>query len=195
MLFFKVAKHMPKSILEVGVYRGQRSEELIRLAFLFSRTKIKYYGFDLFEDLSEDQLKKEYSKISFSETHLENKLNENVGLFSSINLIKGDTKKTLQEFKFTKEIDFFFIDGGHSIDTINSDFEKIYSRSKVNSVIILDDYYINSPELIKKYGCNSILGKYPNQIFEESFFTDRFKKNELHSINKPYSIKMISMIK
>lgn len=195
MLFFKVAKHMPKSILEVGVYRGQRSEELIRLAFLFSKTKIKYYGFDLFEDLSEDKLRQEYSKISFSKKHLENKLNENVGFFSNINLIKGDTKKTLQEFKFIEEIDFFFIDGGHSIDTINSDFEKIYSRSKVNSVIILDDYYIDSPELIKNYGCNSIITKYPNQIFEESNFTDKFKKNELHSLNKSYSIKMISTTK
>lgn len=194
-LFFNIAKYKPKSILEVGVYRGQRSQELVKLAYLFSNSKIEYYGFDMFEELDEIKLKEEYSKIAFTEEYLKKLLNKKLGKIANINLVKGDTTQTLLNHKAITNIDLFFIDGGHSIKTINSDFINIFNNAKQKSVIILDDFYVNSPFLTDKYGCNFLLSKYKNLNFRFSFFTDHFNSNKTHSLKMKYSIKMISMTK
>ena len=46
-LFYIIIRYKPKSILEVGVYKGIRSEEMIRTAKIFNKN-ISFYGFDLF---------------------------------------------------------------------------------------------------------------------------------------------------
>ena len=45
----------PKTILEIGVYKGKRSKEMIYLAKSFNE-KIVYYGFDLFEDIKKTKI-------------------------------------------------------------------------------------------------------------------------------------------
>ena len=51
----------PKTILEIGVYNGKRSKEMIYLAKSFNE-KIVYYGFDLFEDIKKTKINNELSK-------------------------------------------------------------------------------------------------------------------------------------
>ena len=60
IVFFK----RPKSIVEIGVYKGKRSKELIEVARIFNN-KVNYYGFDLFENIN---LKKRllYPKVIFA---------------------------------------------------------------------------------------------------------------------------------
>ena len=60
-------------------------------------------------------------------------------------LVAGPTEKTLQEFveNNTRKFEFIYIDGGHSLETIDSDWrycEKILSDK---GVIVFDDYYLN----------------------------------------------------
>ena len=43
--------YRPKKILEIGVYNGRRSLQMIEAAKIFNKD-IYYYGFDLFEDLT-----------------------------------------------------------------------------------------------------------------------------------------------
>ena len=38
------------------------------------------------------------------------------------------------------EIDFVFLDGGHSYDTVLSDLQKLYNNMKNNSRIVCDDF-------------------------------------------------------
>ena len=58
----------------------------------------------------------------------------------NINLVKGDTNKTLKQTDLNK-IDFAFIDGGHSFETTYNDLSILYSSMKNKSkTIICDDY-------------------------------------------------------
>ena len=44
-LLFIILAHKPKSIVEVGIYRGTRSKEMIKAAKIFNKD-IEFYGFD-----------------------------------------------------------------------------------------------------------------------------------------------------
>ena len=68
-------------------------------------------------------------------------------------LIKGNTRDTLPSYV----ADFVYIDGGHSVATIRSDYEAV----KGSHVIVFDDYYRpdakgGCPDL-KKFGANAIV--------------------------------------
>ena len=55
----------PKTILEIGVYKGIRSYEMINLASDFN-SPIRYYGFDLFKKIPKKRIKSELSKQPLS---------------------------------------------------------------------------------------------------------------------------------
>ena len=57
-------------------------------------------------------------------------------------MIKGDTIKSLKTFsKKNKIIDFIFIDGGHSLKTIKSDWNNVKKLINKKSEVVFDDYY------------------------------------------------------
>jgi len=171
----------PQSILEIGVYRGLRSKEMIEAAKIFNN-KIKYYGFDLFEELKPDILKKELSKIPVKKKYIY----KNLSKIADVKLFKGYTNINLQKLK--KKVDFVFIDGGHSVSTINSDWNNCKNFIKKNTIIIFDDYYIDNKNIIKKFGCNKTIQKIPKSKFEKKIcnFTDEFIY-----LGKKLKIKMV----
>ena len=153
----------PRTILEIGVYRGIRSYEMISLASDLN-SSIKYYGFDLFEKITKKKNKLELSKQPLPKKEIEAKLNSFKN--SKVKLISGDTQITLKKFVKSKtKIDFIFIDGGHSIKTILSDWKNVKKVMSKKSIVIFDDYY-DDGEIIKKYGCNKVI----NEIGEEFNF-------------------------
>ena len=81
---------------------------MIEAAKIFNN-KIKYYGFDLFEELKPDILKKELSKIPVKKKYIY----KNLSKIADVKLFKGYTNINLQKLK--KKVDFVFIDGGHSV--------------------------------------------------------------------------------
>ena len=70
-LLLLVLLKKPKSILEIGVYTGKRSKEMLMAANVFSNN-IEFYGFDLFENFKDKILKEEFLK-----NRLKNLLNRN----------------------------------------------------------------------------------------------------------------------
>ena len=61
-------------------------------------------------------------------------------LKNNINLIAGDTNTVLQEVNL-KNVDFAFIDGGHSYKTVMNDLNILYENLKgKNKVLLCDDY-------------------------------------------------------
>lgn len=149
-LLINVLFSCPKSILEIGVYQGRRSKEMIEAAKVFSET-VYFYGFDLFELMNEELLKKEISKFPLTENHIFNKLKKT----AYVKLYKGFSDKTLPKFVDKQiPIDFVFIDGGHSRDTIYSDWKNVEKIIKNNSVVMFDDYYIGKKN--DSYGCKFI---------------------------------------
>ena len=58
----------------------------------------------------------------------------------NVKLIAGDTNKVLKEIDLQK-MDFVFLDGGHSYETVTSDLMILYGGMKdQKKVILCDDY-------------------------------------------------------
>ena len=129
-----------KNILEIGTYFAVRSKQMINAAKKFRAThEISFYGFDLFENLTEQQFKEEISKKSPPLSWVREEL-EKTG--TNIHLFPGDTRVSLSEaVPSLPEMDVVFIDGGHSIETIESDWKNVEKVLKKGSVVIFDDYW------------------------------------------------------
>ena len=64
----------------------------------------------------------------------------------NINLVKGDSNKTLNQHNLSK-IDFAFIDGGHSYETTYNDLSILYSFMKNKAKTIICDDYMGSTDI------------------------------------------------
>jgi len=168
----KILSHYKfENILEIGTWSGARAIKMASGLFDAGVEKVHYTGFDLFEtatpedDEEEKNVKKHYSEeevkdflFNFSETAAKN------GKIFTYALFKGNTRETLKILKNkdycnTHNIkpQFAYIDGGHSVDTIRSDYKAL----KHLPVILFDDFYTPDPETqqlpdLKKFGCNEI---------------------------------------
>jgi hypothetical protein len=149
-------EHKPKVIMEVGTWNGTNAIEMINIAKFYHNPKdIYYYGFDLFEDGT-----KELDKLEINvKQHIpfETVKSKLVSTGVNIKLIKGNTKVTIARLKALEPkllVDFVFIDGGHSLDTIESDFKTILLNfSDLSTIIFLDDYYPDNT----KYGAKVLV--------------------------------------
>lgn len=188
-IYEQILKNKPNSIMEIGVYRGIRSIEMIKLSNKLNQHRTIFYGFDLFEDITKEKIKHEASKQPLTLSILKKKITSFNGK-NKTHLIKGDTKKTLKKFaKTNKKIDFIFVDGGHAVNTIKSDWENIKKIIHKKSIVIFDDYY-HDENLSKKYGCKKIiknLGKrYLSQIIKSNDYailSNKRIKNSLVKVN------------
>ncbi len=157
-LLLLILRFRPTSILEIGVYTGKRSKDMILTSRIFNN-KIFYYGFDLFEDFykKEGILEKELSKKPLTKKII----NDNLKKLANVKLFKGYTSKTLEKFsKKNIKIDFIFIDGGHSIKTIKNDWFWVSKFLHKKSIVVFDDFYQTSnTNIINKFGCNLVIKK------------------------------------
>ncbi len=155
----------PKHIVEIGTWNGKRATEFM------AATNCYYTGFDLFESATKETDKKELNVKPHEDMTEVAKRIETAGL-GKFALIRGDTKETLPKWIESDEFqpfEFAWIDGGHSEETISSDFEHIKKAISPGGVIVLDDYY--NPAL-DGFGCNHIEGGEPH------FFGDKFVLND-----------------
>ena len=153
-----VEEYRPKNVLEIGVFCGVTSRNICELLKTNFGSDFRYYGLDLFgstKTSSVDEIEPKFLEnqkfsnplktIYYNFIKKEN-LNSKISVqnflkeFSqNIELIKGDTRVTLEKVPLS-EIDFVFLDGGHSYDTVLSDLQKLYDNMKNNSRIVCDDF-------------------------------------------------------
>ena len=168
--------YRPKKILEIGVYNGRRSLQMIEAAKIFSKD-VHYYGFDLFEDSNKSIIKRERSKTASRINDILKLLSKHAKVF----LFKGFTKQTLKRFakKNKARVDFAFIDGGHKVETIASDYYYCKKICKKKSIIVFDDFYsLNQPNT-KKFGSNKIFFKLKDrQKIKLLPLEDKYTKNK-----------------
>ena len=144
-----VAEVQPKTILEIGTWNGMRACEMALTALHFNES-VHYYGFDLFEDANETTDREEFN-VKAHNTH--DAVSARLAMVQrkmpgfTFTLIKGNTRETMAIGTFCA--DLVFIDGGHSVDTIKSDYEAV----KTSPVIVFDDYYQGGPDT-SLYGAN-----------------------------------------
>jgi hypothetical protein len=191
-LFRIIYKEKSSDLIEVGTSDGEHAYHMIKTAQLFHpKNKVNYYGFDLFEAFKEDDMEEEYyPKRPPSFKYVKKKLETTK---ANINLYKGYSKDTLPKFiKAIKEqnqkFDFIFIDGGHSINTINLDWNNLKNLMGYNTVVIFDDYYDNE-DLIQKYGCNFLI----DDLNRDNYDIEILKPQEQSIQN--WGILKINMVK
>lgn len=149
-----IAMFKPVSIVEVGTWNGDRAI-LMATEALKHKKEFIYYGFDLFEQANKESDDRELNvKKHFSADDVRKKLLEfkekNAGF--DFALVAGDTRETLHNYQFDDGIDLAFIDGGHSIDTIKSDYEALKSAK----LVLFDDFYHGGADTTK-FGCNILV--------------------------------------
>ena len=151
-----VLEYKPKNFLEVGVLEGATARNVCEMMYKFHGHDFNYLGIDLFGiDLFNNNTK-EFTPISKKisnpfkwfffkfilriEPHSKEGVNFLLKKFgNSINILSGYSHQILQEINL-KKIDFVFLDGGHSYDTVKKDLQILISKLDKNGVIVCDDY-------------------------------------------------------
>lgn len=161
-----IEEFRPRVIVEIGAWKGKRALEMAEAAFRAagdSYCELHYKGYDLFEtasaesDAAELNVKAHHTRDAVAST-LEAFAREHPGF--TFELIEGNTRETLAP----QAVDFAFIDGGHSVETIRSDLDRL----RDSRVILLDDWYAldergAGPDL-EVYGCNRVLEGVPHEV-------------------------------
>lgn len=139
-LMIEIAECKPRTILEIGTWNGVHAVEMIEMAAVnHPKDDLVYYGFDLWEQLTLEEKASEYcGKKIASQEEANNRLRR-TGI--EFHLVQGNTKETLPKFAPEFPVDFVVIDGGHSLDTIASDWHNVERMIHRDSVILFDDYY------------------------------------------------------
>ena len=155
----RLSTYNPKNVLEIGVFCGVTARNTCDLLEKINGKDFSYIGVDLFgSDQSEtkDEIEPTFLKDQKFSNPLKNIyynyiLRENLNSIesvskllkkysSNIKLIAGDTNKVLKEINL-QNIDFVFLDGGHSYQTVTSDLSILYESMRgKNKVILCDDY-------------------------------------------------------
>ena len=151
-----VREKQPQAILEIGTWNGRRALEM-----LMASPDSKYYGFDLFEDAdaitdAEEKNVKPHYTLRGVKAYLDG---------FDVVLHKGNTRETLA--KFREPVDFVWLDGGHSIETIRSDWENVQRVLVPGAVVLFDDYYTGGIDTTK-YGCNEIVKSLPHAVLPDA---------------------------
>ena len=147
---------VPLRLLEVGTYDAQRAVAMIgHWGRKHRNAKVEYWGFDLWEDLTPDKSRAENSKknpppsVATAHARL-------VGAGASVHLTKGDTRDTLTAAAAklsVPPVDLVWLDGGHSLETIASDWAAVARMAGPLTVVLLDDYYPDRTDM----GCKPLV--------------------------------------
>jgi hypothetical protein len=155
-LFRTIYEGRCQRLVEIGTWNGVHAEQMITVAAARADVPaVRYVGFDLFEDLTEEQFRQEFSKRPPSYDEVLRRLQ---ATGADIRLVRGNTRVTLPQFSgLLGEADFVFIDGGHSIETITSDLNAVINAVRPATPVILDDYYVDPGPKLDGLGCQSIV--------------------------------------
>jgi hypothetical protein len=132
-------------IVEVGTWNGSRAIHLAETLFEAGATHIEYVGFDTFDD-GNDRVVEGHTKPHATHLHVKHRLENyatvmaRYGKIFEPTLVKGNTLKTLPDCKaLVVDAHFAYIDGGHSYETVKSDYENLAHVP----YIVFDDIILN----------------------------------------------------
>jgi hypothetical protein len=155
----RISHHRPVNFLEIGVFCGVTARNTCDFLYEINGNNFTYVGIDLFgenKNSSIDEIEPKFLLNQKFSNPLKNIyynliLRENLNSLKSvqkllkkynnnIKLIAGDTNSVLKEIDL-KNIDFVFLDGGHSYQTVYNDLTNLYEHMKdKKKVILCDDY-------------------------------------------------------
>lgn len=149
-------------LLEVGTYDGNRALSLFEnwRKLAGPEAEIHYMGFDLWEDMTPERNVEELSKkrLPPQQSNVMRKLTSVEG-GANVKLVRGDTRKTLPRFVGQTtaypplEPNLIYVDGGHSLETVASDWAAVCQLMTPKTIVLFDDYYLNKPG----FGCQELI--------------------------------------
>ena len=155
----RLSNYNPKNVLEIGVFCGVTARNTCDFLNKTNGKNFSYIGVDLFGS-DQKEKKNEIEPTFLKDQKFSNPLKniyynyilkENLNSIKSVSkllkkykdnvkLIEGDTNKVLKELDL-QSIDFTFLDGGHSYQTVINDLTTLYgSMRDRKKVILCDDY-------------------------------------------------------
>ena len=155
----RLSTYNPKNVLEIGVFCGVTARNICELLDKINGKDFNYVGVDLFGS-DQSEKKDEIEPTFLNDQKFSNPLKniyynyifkENLNSIKSVSkllkkysdnikLIAGDTNTVLKELDL-QNIDFTFLDGGHSYQTVINDLTTLYGSMKdKKKVILCDDY-------------------------------------------------------
>jgi hypothetical protein len=167
-LYTHLRRHPARTILEIGVHRGRRSVGFIRSCLkTYPPSEVHFFGIDLF-DLYESappsvDLAAEHAltKRPLPQAAIRERL---IALLpsSNIHLYAGPSQEVFAaHWREMPPMDFVFIDGGHSLETIQSDFEFASRLLSKEGYIFLDDYWLTD-----EAGCRRLVRSLSSQAYD-----------------------------
>jgi predicted O-methyltransferase YrrM len=160
--------HKPISMIEIGVWRGDRA-----LRFINEGEHLKrYVGFDLFEEMTDEKFQSE--SMGNCNPHSIQAVRNRIKPIGdkckcSVQLVAGQTEETLAKFaeENPAQFDFIYIDGGHSLQTIASDWSASKQLLKPGGLVVFDDYYLNDATRGAKPLIDKLLA---DKVYDVRFF-------------------------
>jgi hypothetical protein len=170
-----------RRIAEIGTYDGAQARRMIETAAIFHPPgRIEYFGFDLFERQTDADLAHELSLRPPPRAAVDARLRRTG---ARIDLRIGYTRDTLPRFvdeerSRAEALDFIFIDGGHAIGTVRSDWEHLRSIVRPATTVVFDDYYVDPPPAVRDKGCQAIIDSLDRSRWEVEILDpeDAFEK-------------------
>ena len=155
----RILLHKPQNFLEIGVFCGVTARNTCDYLKKINGNNFTYMGIDLFggdKNSLNDEIEPTFLLNQKFSNPLKNIyynliLRENLNSIQSvkkllkkynnnIKLIAGDTNSVLREINLMN-VNFVFLDGGHSYQTVINDLEILYKSLKdKNAIILCDDY-------------------------------------------------------
>lgn len=131
-----IRRNRCRKIMEIGVADGENAKTMVMVASRnFPAEEVEYYGFDTFGEKYDSQMRQVSQKL------------ENTGC--QFKLFKGDSVKTLPKVvKSLPMMDLIFIDGGHSYETVKSDWENSKSLMHSETAVFFHNYDFSGPRKV-----------------------------------------------
>ena len=153
----------PKKFLEIGIFQGVTARNICELLYKIHDNNFKYIGvdkFDLDEKTNNEIIPSNNFKNPLKQFYYQYIVRENPYSLKSvkkllkkfdknIDIFKGDSKVVLPKIDLS-EINYVFLDGGHSYDTVINDLINCKVVVENNGVILCDDYDLSYAPGVKK---------------------------------------------
>ena len=182
-----IRRNKPKTILEIGVFNGAFAKRMLINATNSANGKILYTGVDLFEDLSSEVYKKEISLWASKKDLVYKDLSKIKN--TKISLLKGYSRDLLPLLEGKMKFDLILIDGGHSYETVKTDFYFAKKLVSSNGAIFFDDYVNKQGVINDGYGINKVVHE-----INRANYSVRISKNR-DIFPKSYGLLLTRMVK
>lgn len=124
--------------MEIGTYKGDTAKRMIRTAQKIGVKNVEYYGTDLFEKPADYEVR--FLNAGWIPPEDVKAKLERTG--AKVRLIKGNTRETLpHEVPNLPKMDFIYIDGGHSYETVKCDWKYAQRLMHPDTIVVFDDYW------------------------------------------------------